>query len=273
MTEEDLFQRFREDLAPIYGDGELRSMCRIVFEDVVRKADFVSTKIDEIHSRLKAQEPLQYILGEADFYSLKFKVSPAVLIPRQETEELVALFRQKEKKGAALKVLEVGTGSGCIPITIKYSHPRVNFTALEYSADALLIAQANARRHQQKIDFVQMDFCNQNRWSSLDKYDAIISNPPYIGIAEAENLEQNVLRYEPHLALFSPRKDANYFYQLIHKFSKTNLRQGGRIYLELNEYNAQAVKAIFDTEDFAEVTIVQDIHQKDRMLYAIKRIM
>jgi len=270
MNEEDIYQQFQDTLQPIYGDGELRSICRIIYEDVVCKQDFDLSKLDSIHGRLQAQEPLQYILGEADFYSLKFRVSPAVLIPRQETEELVALFRQKESKGKSYKVLEIGTGSGCIPITLKFSHPRAKFTAVEYSETALVIAQENADRHQQKINFQHLDFCDLEQWASLDKYDVIVSNPPYIGKEESNNLEKNVLMYEPHLALFSPKADANYFYRLIHEFSKTNLHSGGRVYLELNEYNAEEVKSIFAGSEFAEVEIVKDIHQKDRMLYGVK---
>lgn len=268
MTQEELFQQFSTTLLSIYGDGELRSICRILFEDLVGKPDFDQTTLPNLKTRLEQQEPVQYILGEADFYSLKFKVSPAVLIPRQETEELVALFRQKEKKASTAKILDIGTGSACIPITIKYSHPRTKFTAIDLSQKALEIAQYNAKRHQQKINFLALDFCNQKQWSNLDVYDVIISNPPYIGQEEAEKLEQNVIAYEPHLALFSPVKDANYFYRLIYDFSINHLHADGRVYMELNEYNAQEVKEIFEQGDFKTVEILKDIHQKERILFA-----
>jgi release factor glutamine methyltransferase len=223
-----------------------------------------------LKARLAKQEPIQYILGEADFYSLKFKVSPAVLIPRQETEELVALFREHHKKSSTASILDIGTGSACIPVTIKYSHPRTKFTAIDVSPDALDIAQYNRDRHQQKIDLKQIDFCDPAQRSNLGNFDIIISNPPYIGIEEAEKLEQNVIAYEPHVALFSPNKDANFFYRLIYAFSKSHLIPKGNVYLELNEFNAQEVKEIFEQGDFDIVKIVKDIHQKDRILFAVK---
>ena len=143
MTQEELFQDFSTTLLPIYGDGELRSICRILFEDLVGKSGFDTNQLPELKTRLAKQEPVQYILGEADFYSLKYKVSPAVLIPRQETEELVALFRHHHKKSSTASILDIGTGSACIPVTIKYSHPRTKFTAIDVSSEALEIAQYN----------------------------------------------------------------------------------------------------------------------------------
>ncbi len=271
LTQEELFQDFSTVLLPIYGDGELRSICRILYEDLVGKPDFDMHTLPGLKGRLAKQEPIQYILGEADFYSLKFKVSPAVLIPRQETEELVALFRAHHKKSSTATILDIGTGSACIPVTIKYSHPRTKFTAIDVSEEALKIAQYNIDRHQQKIDLRQLDFCDSVQRSNLDSYDIIISNPPYIGKEEAEKLEQNVIAYEPHVALFSPHKDANYFYRLIYAFSHTHLKPQGNVYLELNEFNAQEVKDIFEQGGFSEVKIVKDIHQKDRILFAVKK--
>lgn len=268
MTQEELFQDFSTILLPIYGDGELRSICRILYEDLVGKPDFDNDTLPALKARLAKHEPIQYILGEADFYSLKFKVSPAVLIPRQETEELVALFRDHHKKSSTATIIDIGTGSGCIPITIKYSHPRTKFTAIDVSKEALDIAQYNLDRHQQKVALRHLDFCNPVQRDSLDKYDIVISNPPYIGQEEAEKLEQNVVAYEPHVALFSPVKDANYFYRLIYEFCKKHLNSEGCVYLELNEFNAQEVRDIFEQGGFEEVKIVKDIHQKDRILYA-----
>lgn len=270
MTPEELFQSLDKKLLAVYGEGELRSICRILYEDLVGKEDFDMGELPQILKRLENQEPVQYIIGEAEFYSLKFKVNNAVLIPRQETEELVALFREKERKGAKLAVLDIGTGTACIPITLRYSHPRAQFTAIDVSEEALAVARFNNERHQTKVDLAQLDFCDTSQWSSLLSYDVIISNPPYIGKEEASNLLQNVIKYEPHLALFSPTTDANFFYKLIYDFSKQHLNLGGRIYLELNEYNAQSVMDIFSAGGFASVEIVKDIHQKDRMLFAQK---
>jgi len=248
ISQEELYDLLDKRLLEVYGDGELRSICRIIHEDLIGKSDFDQSRLSSIVERMNAEEPIQYIIGEADFYSLKFKVDESVLIPRQETEELVALFRDKEKKGAKLDVLDIGTGSGCIPITLKYSHPRTQMTAIDLSAEALQIANFNAQRHQTKVDFQQVDFCDKS-----------------------EKLLKNVLQYEPHLALFSPNEDANHFYRLIKEFCETHLNPGGRVYLELNEFNASEVLEIFNDASFAEAEIVKDIHQKDRMLYAKKR--
>lgn len=270
MTQEELFQYFKEELLQTYGEGELRSICRILYEDMISKYEVDELALSGILIRLDAEEPVQYIVGEAEFFGLKYKVDSEVLIPRQETEELVALFRQREKKSAALSVLEIGTGTACIPITIKYSHPRTTFTALDISEEALVIAQENAARHQKEIKFLQLDFCDQRTWESLSNFDVIISNPPYIGFEEEEDLDDNVVKYEPHIALFSPTEDPNYFYRSIYEFCKLKLNAGGRVYLELNEYNTEEIKEIFEGEYFSKVEIVKDIHQKDRMLFAIK---
>lgn len=270
ITPEGIFNRLDKSLLYIYGEGELRSICEILHEDLVGKADFDISLLPKIIDRLNAEEPVQYIIGEADFYSLKFKVDASVLIPRQETEELVALFRSMEKKGRKLKVLDIGTGSGCIPVTINYSHPRANFTAIDVSEEALSIARYNADRHQRKIEFHKIDFCNTQDWGKLGNFDVLISNPPYIGKSESSKLANNVIQYEPHIALFSPNQDPNFFYRLIKQFSETKLAPSGRVYLELNEFNAQEVLEIFSTGEYQEVKIVKDIHQKDRILFAQK---
>jgi len=272
ISQEALYDLLDKRLLEVYGDGELRSMCRIIHEDLIGKSDFDQSQLPSIVDRINAEEPIQYIIGEADFYSLKFKVNESVLIPRQETEELVALFRDKEKKGAKFEVLDIGTGSGCIPITLKYNHPRAQMTAIDKSAEALKIAKFNAHRHQIKVDFQQADFCDMEAWKKLLSFDVLVSNPPYIGKEESGKLLKNVLQYEPHIALFSPNEDANYFYRLIKEFCKSHLNPGGRVYLELNEFNASEVLEIFSNELFAEAYIVKDIHQKDRMLYARKQI-
>jgi len=270
ISQEALYDLLDKRLLEIYGDGELRSMCRIIHEDLIGKSDFDPSLLPDIIARMNAEEPVQYIIGEADFYSLKFKVDESVLIPRQETEELVALFRAREKKGSKLEVLDIGTGSGCIPITLKYSHPRAQMTAIDLSAAALEIAAFNAGRHQTKVEFNQVDFCDVGAWKALSTFDVIVSNPPYIGKEEEGKLMKNVVQYEPHLALFSPNEDANYFYKLIKEFCQTHLNPGGRVYLELNEYNAQEVLEIFKDSSFSAVEIVKDIHQKDRMLFGEK---
>ena len=271
ISQEDLFEKLDKRLLDIYGEGELRSMCRIIHEDLIAKPNFDLEALPEIIQRINAEEPIQYIIGEADFYSLKFKVDPSVLIPRQETEELVALFRSKEKKGAKLDVLDIGTGSGCIPITLKYSHPRINFTAIDISEDALSIAQFNAHRHQMKIDFQKLDFADSEAKATMPSFDVVISNPPYIGIDESEKLSNNVIKYEPHVALFSPKPDPNFFYKAIYDFCNQHLNAGGRVYLELNEFNAAEVLSIFKTDLYEEAEIVKDIHQKERMLFAKKK--
>jgi release factor glutamine methyltransferase len=211
--------------------------------------------------RLLKYEPVQYILGYAEFYGLKFKVSPAVLIPRPETEELVELVISKVKN-LKPKILDIGTGSGCIPITLKKNILQADVTSVDISEDALQIARENAKSNEVDVTFIQMDILNE---IPAQKYDIIVSNPPYIGYDEKEKMNDNVLIHEPHLALFSD--DPLVFYKRIAEIAPLILNPDGKIYLEVSEFRAKDVVSIFFGIGM-KAQIIKDMSGKDRIVSA-----
>jgi len=217
--------------------------------------------LDEYLGRLLKHEPVQYILGYAEFYGLRFKVSPAVLIPRPETEELVELIIS-EAENPRPKILDIGTGSGCIPISLKKNLPGASVTSLDISKDAIEIARGNAAANGTEVSFIQMDILNT---IPATRYDILVSNPPYIGHDEKEKMNDNVLIYEPHLALFSD--DPLLFYKRIAEISQEILNPDGRIYLEVSEYGAKDVVEIFATRAW-RAEVKKDMSGKDRMVRA-----
>ena len=260
-------------LSGLHSQRELENLTRIIWEDVFKNENPEKPKIklEVIISRMQNKEPIQYILQEADFYGLKFRVDPSVLIPRPETEELVHLCIEHEKKrNSAFEILDIGTGSGCIAISLAKELPLAELSAWDISSAALAIAKENANRNEVAISFSLKDFTNKINWKTSDLFDVIVSNPPYIGLEERGNLDKSVLEFEPDLALFSPTQDALLFYRLIHIFSFNHLRKGGRIYLELNEYNAGDVLQIFGEYGFIELQLVKDMQGKERILFGVK---
>ena len=217
--------------------------------------------LDGYLKRLLKYEPVQYILGYAEFYGLRFKVSPAVLIPRPETEELVELIIS-EVKDLKAKMLDIGTGSGCIPVSLKKNLPQAIITSIDISEDALERARENARANNTEIVFTQMDILTQ---IPAVRYDIMVSNPPYIGYDEKERMNDNVLIYEPHLALFSD--DPLLFYKRIADIASQILNPQGRVYLEVSEYRAREVEQIFIREGW-NAEIKKDMSGKDRMVKA-----
>lgn len=215
--------------------------------------------------------PIQYISGIAHFYGLVFKVNSDVLIPRAETEELVYLVEKevKSRRGKTC-ILDIGTGSGCIPISIKYKCPNSKVEALDISERALTLAEENATRNQVEVSFSALDFLNTAHWSSLGQYDIIVSNPPYIPYSEQNLMSSGVLDYEPHLALFVSNEDPLIFYRLIAIFANSNLNASGKLYLELNENNGNSVESLYEEMGYKNVKIVKDLQGKDRILVVSK---
>jgi len=215
--------------------------------------------LDTYLQRLLQYEPVQYILGYAEFYGLKFKVSPAVLIPRPETEELVELTLS-EIKNPKSKILDIGTGSGCIPIALKKNLPNAALTSIDISSEALCIAKENAAINNTDVTFIQLDILTD---VPDGKFDIIVSNPPYIGYDEKEKMNDNVLIYEPHLALFSG--DPLIFYKRIAETAPHLLNPLGRIYLEVSEYRAKEVAEIFAKMGWMK-QIKKDMSGKERIV-------
>ena len=254
MTMITAYEKLVHDLRKLYDPGEAKSIARIVMEDGFHFYHFQedrpvekeeSSKLKAIKSRLLAGEPIQYILGEADFYSIKLKVNPKVLIPRQETEELVHWIIQVLKKNPerqTFKVLDIGTGSGCIGISLKKVFPALEVLGLDVSEEAIQMAIENAKYNETEVQFMVLDFLDEKKWDELPKFDIIISNPPYIPEKERAIMDQHVIDHEPGIALFV--EDATilyYFIKKISRFGLKHLQKNGFLYFESNAFNADEV--------------------------------
>jgi release factor glutamine methyltransferase len=220
-------------------------------------------------SRLLQHEPLQYVINEAWFYGLKFYVDKNVLIPRPETEELVDWIIDNHSQTNPLRVLDVGTGSGCIPISLKKTLPQAQVQAIDISSEALAVAQQNAGRLQTAVDFTAIDFLDNEAIKHLPSFDIIVSNPPYIPQLHAQEMAANVLQYEPATALFVPDKDPIIFYKAIALFGREHLLANGCIYLELYDVYHAEVNDFYIQQGYQTV-ILQDMQGKQRMLKATR---
>lgn len=279
MTIKELYRNFLVQLQKIYSLSEATAITDWVFEKMasLKRTDIlknpgkkITPSADELIQKalqeLLLHKPVQYVLGEAWFYRMKLKVNKHVLIPRPETEELVEqLIKDRKSKLTDPVILDIGTGSGCIPIAIKKNLPASKVTGIDISKDALALAAENAALHNAHINFTQMDFLDESNWSLLPLCDIIISNPPYIPIKEKTKLGKNVTDFEPHLALFVPNKSPLIFYEKIAAFSKNNLLPNGKIYLETHEDYAKETAALF-MKDYQTVMIKKDMYGKERMI-------
>ena len=284
LSSSDVFQATVEALIPRYGLGEAQSIAHILLEDAFgypKISDQDTLQAAQIQSfqnhylpRLTRGEPIQYVLGMADFFGLKFEVSPDVLIPRQETEELVDQVLQIQKKYPISnpQILDIGTGSGCIAISIQKKWKAAKVSALDLSEAALAMAQSNATRHQVSIDFSQVDILNKTEWVQFpdSSFDIIVSNPPYIGQSESADMPDYVTHWEPHLALFVPDQDLYIFYQAIAEFAQKKLRSGGYLLFEINEFKASGVVSILQNLGFISVALLPDLSGADRMVMGQK---
>jgi release factor glutamine methyltransferase len=225
-------------------------------------------ELESVLQQLSTHKPIQYVLREAWFAGYRFFVNEHVLIPRPETEELVEWIMESQKsKIKNQKMLDIGTGSGCIPATIKKRHPHVSMTAIDISEDALHVAKKNAADLQTTIEFQQVNFLDESAWRTLPVFDIIISNPPYIKQSEEKEMSQNVLAFEPPLALFVPDEDALLFYRKIAAFAKEHLEKTGCIFLEINEALGKEVVALYQNNGFT-VELRKDLQGKERMVKA-----
>jgi len=222
---------------------------------------------DNALCQLEKDVPIQYILGETEFYGLKFRLTPDVLIPRPETEELVDWII-KETAPGKISILDIGTGSGCIAINLAKHFPDAKVFAIDISSKALAVAEENARLNQVQVDFFQVDVLNDAIPDKL--WDVIVSNPPYVRNSEKEKMQANVLDYEPHTALFVTDEEPLLFYRKIAEISKTHLVPNGSLYFEINEAYGMEVIKLLETLGFKKVTLKKDFFGKDRMVGAIK---
>jgi len=298
MTIHEAQQQLLFQLYHLYDNREAANIADWVMEHITgwKKIDRIINKkvpllphrieqLEQYTKELLQHKPVQYVLHDAWFCGMPFYVDEHVLIPRPETEELVEWIVQEagsrkpevgsqkseEHSGVRLqasdfRLLDIGTGSGCIPIALKKKLPRAQVYSCDISEAALAVAQKNATAQQADIHLLQADFLNRDSWQQLPSVDIIVSNPPYIPQSDEHTMQPNVLEYEPHVALFVPNDDALLFYKAIAEFAQQKLRSGGSIYAEIHEDLGEQTKALFLSKGFTSVEIKKDMQGKDRMV-------
>lgn len=269
-------------LRSIYPEGEASSVTdwvmekitgskkteRMLYKNELLQAD-EEKQLQEAAQRLLNHEPVQYVLNEAWFCGLKFFVDKNVLIPRPETEELVEWIISNCKFPVdRLSILDIGTGSGCIPVSLKRRIRKAEVWSCDVSEAALAIAKRNAENLGTEVKLLQRDFLNQNNWSQFPSFDIIVSNPPYVPEKDKNEMQPNVLNHEPHTALFVPDNDPLLFYNAIAAFGKTHLNPGGAIFLEIHEKLGEVVTNVFSALGY-ETELKKDMQQKDRMVRTV----
>ena len=276
---------FNEALSAIYPKTEIDSFFFILIEeklklqriDTVLKPDFLITNknltdLKNIVKRLQKEEPVQYILGNTEFYGLPFLVNKNTLIPRTETEELVAWVLDEIKVLANNKItepsiLDIGTGTGCIPISLAKNLTSLNISAIDISTEALLIAKQNAILNKVTIEFIELDILNTE--SLPREYDVIISNPPYVRELEKEEIKNNVLENEPHLALFVEDENPLIFYNKIADLAKQQLSKNGMLFFEINQYLGKETVNMLVKKGFKNIQLKKDLFGNDRMIKCV----
>ena len=276
---------FNEALSAIYPKTEIDSFFFILMEeklklqriDTVLNSDFLITDknlidLKNIVKRLQKEEPIQYIIGNTEFYGLPFLVDKNTLIPRTETEELVAWVLDEIKVLANNKItepsiLDIGTGTGCIPISLAKNLTSLNISAIDISTEALLIAKQNAILNKVTIEFIELDILNTE--SLPQEYDIIISNPPYVRELEKEEIKNNVLENEPHLALFVSDENPLIFYNKIADLAKQQLSKNGMLFFEINQYLGKETINMLVKKGFKNIQLKKDLFGNDRMIKCV----
>ena len=274
-----IITRINEGLSSCYPTGEVSALTRIIAiellgipqmtfflkEDVTLTAE-QGALLDDAITRLKKQEPIQYILGYSDFCGLRFKVTPATLIPRPETSELVE-WVASEATGNE-HILDIGTGSGCIAISLAHRVPQSKVTAWDISNEALAVATENSKANNCPVTFEQVDILAYQPTDA--QFDIIVSNPPYIKDNEKEAMHSNVLDWEPHTALFVPENDPLLFYRTIAEKGLAMLRSGGRLYFEINRAHGKETMEMLAALGYTSIELRKDFADNDRMISAVK---
>jgi release factor glutamine methyltransferase len=232
---------------------------------------------ESVLSELKKEKPIQYILGETEFYGLPFLVNENTLIPRPETEELVEWIIKSTKyeiQSTKLRILDIGTGSGCIAISLAKNFPNAEVSAIDVSEKALATAKKNAEINKVEVDFINVDILKINDLVELPtsnfqlptQFDIIVSNPPYVRNLEKAEIKSNVLEYEPHLALFVEDTDALLFYRKIAQLAQQNLSENGKLFFEINQYLGKETVELLEDLGFKNIELKKDIYGNDRMI-------
>lgn len=283
MTVGEFKKYFREQLSDLYTDSESAFLCSVFIGKIVGLNPFYQRKFsgqalledDEeklltVISELKTGKPYQHILGETEFYGMTFFVNEHVLIPRPETEELLELAVKKINSSKSwrenIKILDIGTGSGVIPLVLKKHFPKAEVTSVDFSEKALETARKNADFHKLDVSFIHADYLNYNL---NENYDVIISNPPYIGIEEEVEIEDSVKEFEPKMALFSPTSDALIFYRKIAEDAENHLNENGMLFLEINQKLGQETLELY-RDIFSNAELIKDLSGNDRFIFGEK---
>jgi release factor glutamine methyltransferase len=272
--------QFIKELSSLYDAYEAESFFYLILEDkhklrqidlalnhelAFTEEDFVIW--DSLLAQLKKEVPIQYLLGKTNFYGLDFEVNENVLIPRPETEELVEWIISENKgidKKEKIKILDIGTGSGCIAVSLAKNLPNADVYAIDVSKKAIETAKRNAIRNDVNVTFIFQDILQAEELKC--KYDVIVSNPPYVRNLEKEEIKKNVLDYEPHLALFVDDNDALLFYRKIASLAQNNLLAKGQLYFEINQYLGKEMIELLGKMDFINIDLRKDIYDNDRMI-------
>jgi len=279
FTESDLkgiLKQLKDYLSSFYSENESNSITKLLFEHLgYSNLDLITNRSEIIPNdqikflevslaRLLDHEPVQYILGKVDFFGLQFAVNPSVLIPRQETEELVDMVL-KEIKTNSPKILDIGTGSGCIALSLKNELTKAKIDALDNSELAIAVALENSRKLNLNVHFHHIDILHEAVLPG--HYDVIVSNPPYVIESEKSEMKENVVEYEPHNALFVSNESPLIFYDCIIELAAIHLNQNGKLYFEINESFGPQVKTLLVESGFHDVRIIKDLNEKDRFAY------
>ncbi len=278
----EIEQNYQQKLSVLYPREEIRQLFLIAMEKVAsisissypmqkdkRVDDQIAGKMTDIANLLATGRPIQHILGEAPFYGMAFHVSGDTLIPRPETEELVHLILNRHREQSNLHIIDIGTGSGCIAVTLSKKMLQPTVWALDISDKALHIAKTNAEKYNQSIRFLSGDIL---RWGMIfdteQQFDIIVSNPPYITLGEKTQMHKNVLDFEPDTALFVPEEAPLLFYDHIADFALAHLKKDGNLYVEINQYLSRKTASLLQKKGFHHVEILQDINGADRIISA-----
>ncbi|AYN02130.1 peptide chain release factor N(5)-glutamine methyltransferase [Chryseobacterium sp. 3008163] len=283
MTISELKKYFKTELSELYTDSETDFLYSVFVEKNLglnqiqqrmmsdqKLSDVNENQFQNILSELKTRKPYQHILGETEFYGMAFFVNENVLVPRPETEELLEMAIQKIQSSdfdvQGLKILDIGTGSGIIPLVLKKHFPNAEISSIDFSEKALEVAKRNAEFHQLEVNFIHADYLNFNL---NENYDIIISNPPYIGIEEEIEIEDSVKGFEPTMALFSPTSDDLIFYRKIAEDSIKYLNKNGLLFLEINQKLGEETLELYQNI-LSNTELIKDLSGNDRFIFAIK---
>lgn len=278
-----VINHIKNELGSLYPKREKEQIIALVFNTLMQlppselhtKPDLkvppaIVAKIEVIISGLKKHKPIQYILGTTEFYDLPFKLNNNVLIPRPETEELVDLILKERAHKSNLRILDIGTGSGIIAIALSKNLKNAHITAIDIDKKAIELAEENAKIHKVNIHFICCDFLEFDDCSVDNDYDILVSNPPYVRQSEKTMMQQNVLKYEPHHALFVEDSNPLIFYKRIIQIAQKYLKLGGYIYTEINEFLGEELAQLFAESGFENIQIKKDLSGKDRFAIVIR---